>query len=157
MALRRKIEQCYPYAVAVASAPGWLYLFHWLGLSIQEAKDLFAIILNVAAIAAGFLGTAASILLTIGPTAVIKDLKQSGALVLLYRYVVSAVWHQFWLVSFSVTLLVVYPKLHCQRTLTVLAVAWGVSTMLAALSSFRIIQFFGKIITADKGSDSGAG
>jgi len=147
--LRRKIEQWHPYVIAVGSVPGWFYLFRWLNLSTQEAKDLFAIILNVAAIAAGFLGTAASILLTMGPTAVIKDLKQSGALVLLYRYVISAVRHQFWLVFFSVTLLVLYPRINSSRALTILAVGWGASTVLAGLSSLRIIQLFGKIITAE--------
>jgi hypothetical protein len=121
----------------------------WLNLSSQEAKDLFAVILNVSAIAAGFLGTAASILLTMGSTPVIKDLKQSGTLVLLYKYVVSAIWHQFWLVFFSVALLLLYPKLHSPRVLSVLAIVWGMSTILAASSSIRIIQIFGKIITAD--------
>ena len=149
MSVGRKIEHWYPYAVAVASAPVWFYLLRWLNLSTQEAKDLFAIILNVSAIAAGFLGTAASILLTMGSTPVIKDLKQSGTLVLLYKYVVSAIWHQFWLVLFSVTLLLLYPKLHGPRILTVLALAWGMSTVLAALSSIRIIHLFGKIITED--------
>ncbi|HEY6371835.1 MAG TPA: hypothetical protein VIX37_14740 [Candidatus Sulfotelmatobacter sp.] len=66
MSVRRNIEHWYPYAVALASAPAWFYLFRWLNLSGQEAKDLFTIILNVSAIAAGFLGTAASILLTMG-------------------------------------------------------------------------------------------
>ena len=149
MSVGRKIERWYPYAAAAASAPAWFYLFRWLNLSTQEAKELFAIILNVSAIAAGFLGTAASILLAMGSTPVIKDLKQSGTLLLLYKYVVSAIWHQFWLVFFCVTLLLLYPKLHSPRVLTVLAVAWGMSTSLAALSSIRIIQLFGTIITAD--------
>ncbi len=149
MSLGRKIEHWYPYAVAVASLPAWFYLFRWLNFTTQEAKELFAIILNVSAIAAGFLGTAASILLTMGTTPVIKDLKQSGTLLLLYKYVVSAIWHQFWLVLFSVTLLLLYPKLKSPRVLTALAVTWGASTVLAALSSIRIIQLFGNIITAD--------
>ena len=149
MSVGRRIEYWYPYAAALGSAPAWFCLFRWLNLSAQEAKDLFAIILNVSAIAAGFLGTAASILLTMGSTPVIKDLKQSGTLVLLYKYVVSAIWHQFWLVLFSVTLLLLYPKLHGPRVLTVLALAWGVSATLASLSSIRIIHLFGKIITED--------
>ena len=149
MSVGRKIEYWYPYAGALGSAPAWFYLFRWLNLSTQEAKDLFAIILNVSAIAAGFLGTAASILLTMGSTPVIKDLKQSGTLVLLYKYVVSAIWHQFWLVLFSVTLLLLYPKLHGPRVLTVLVLVWGVSATLASLSSIRIIHLFGKIITED--------
>lgn len=40
----------------------------WLNLSGKEAKDLFGAILNVSAIAAGFLGAAAPILLTMGAT-----------------------------------------------------------------------------------------
>jgi hypothetical protein len=145
----QKIERWYPYALSGASAPAWFYLFRWLNLSTQEAKDLFAIILNVSAIAAGFLGTAASILLTMGSTPVTKDLKQSGTLVLLYKYVVSAIWHQFWLVLFSVALLLLCPKIQGPWSLTVLASAWGISTVLAALSSIRIIHLFGKIVTAD--------
>jgi hypothetical protein len=146
---RRKIERWYPYGIAILSAPGWLYLFHWLNLTIQEAKDLFASVLNISAIAAGFLGTAASILLTMGATPVIKDLKQSGTLVLLYKYVLSAIWHQLWLVVFSVSLLVLFPKIQSPRILIALAVVWGSSSILAALSSVRIIHLFGKIITAD--------
>ena len=149
MSVRRNIERWYPYAAASASAPAWFYLFRWLNLSGQEAKDLFTIILNVSAIAAGFLGTAASILLTMGSTPIIKDLKQSGTLVLLYKYVVDAIWHQFWLVFLSVALLLLYPKLHSPRIITALAVVWGISTVLAALSSIRIIHLFGKIITTD--------
>lgn len=149
MSVGRKVEYYYPCAIAVASVPGWFYLFRWLNLSTQEAKDLFAVILNVSAIAAGFLGTAASILLTMGPTPVIKDLKQSGTLTLLYKYVVSAIWHQFWLVLYSVTLLLLYPKLRDSRALNALAVVWGTSAVLGALSSIRIIRLFGKIITAD--------
>jgi hypothetical protein len=145
----RKIEQSYPYALALFSAVGWFYLFRWLNLSTQEAKDLFTAILNVSAIAAGFLGTAASVLLAMGSTEVMKDLKQSGALVLLNSYIISAIRHQFWLILFSVSLLLLYPKIHSQHLLMALAVTWGVSVALAALSSFRIIQLFGKIITAD--------
>jgi len=147
--LLRKIERPYPYVLALVSIPGWYYLFRWLNLSTQEAKDLFAAILNVSAIAAGFLGTAASVLLAMGSVPVMKDLKQSGALVLLNTYIISAIRHQFWLVSFSVSLLLLYPKIHSPRLLTSLAVTWGVSLALAALSSFRIIHLFGKIITAD--------
>jgi hypothetical protein len=149
LSLGRKIEVSYPYAIAALSAPGWFYALRWLDLSTQEAKDLFSVILNVSAIAAGFLGTAASVLLTIGPAAVIRDLKESGSLGLLYQYVIAAIRHQFGLVLFSATLLVLYPKLHSPRILYCLAVTWGVFTVLAALSSFRIIQLFGKIITAE--------
>lgn len=149
MSVRRKLESFYPYAAAVASGPAWFYGFSWLNLTTQEAKDLFTVILNVSAIAAGFLGTAASILLTMGATPIIRDLKQSGALVLLYKYVISAIWHQFWLVLYSVSMLLIYPKLHYPFSLTLLAVAWGMSTVLAALSSIRIVHLFGKIITAD--------
>lgn len=149
MSIGRKIEHWFPYGLAVASAPAWFYLLGWLSLTTQEAKELFAIIVNVSAIAAGFLGTAASILLTMGSTPVIKDLRQSGALVLLYKYVIAAIWHQFWLVLLSVTLLLLYPKLHNPRIVMALAIVWGVSTVLAALSSIRIVQLFGRIITAD--------
>jgi hypothetical protein len=149
MSAQRKIEQWYPYAAAAVSAPAWFYLFRWLNLSTHEAKDLFSVVLNVSAIAAGFLGTAASILLTMGATPVIKDLKGAGTMRLLYRYVISAIWHQFWLVFLSVGLLMLYPKLSHPRLLTVLAVAWGISTSLAVLSNIRIIRLFGKIITAE--------
>jgi hypothetical protein len=149
MSVDRKIEQAYPYVLALVSAPGWICLFHWLNLSTQEAKDLFLAILNVSAIAAGFLGTAASVLLAMDSVAVMKDLKQSGALVLLNRYIISAIRHQFWLVLFSVSLLLLYPKIYSPHILMALAVAWGISAVLAASSSFRIIHLFGKIITAD--------
>lgn len=149
MSLGRKIERSYPYTLALVSAPGWFYLARWLNLSTQEAKDLFAAILNVSAIAAGFLGTAASVLLGMGSVAAMKDLKQSGALVLLNSYIISAIRHQFWLILFSVSLLLLYPKIHSPRLLMTLVVTWGVSAVLAALSSFRIVHLFGKIITAD--------
>jgi hypothetical protein len=149
VSLARKTERSYPYVLALVSAPGWFYLFRWLNLSTQEAKDLFAAILNVSAIAAGFLGTAASVLLGMNSVKVMKDLKQSGALVLLNSYIISAIRHQFWLVLFSVSLLLLYPKIHRPHLLMILAVTWGVSAVLAALSSFRIVQLFGKIITAD--------
>ena len=152
MSVERQIERSYPYAVAVASIVGWFYLFRWLNLNTQEAKDLFATILNVSAIAAGFLGTAASILLTMGTTPVIKDLKDSGTLSLLYRYVVSAVHHQFALVLLSVILLVLYPKLHYPRLLFWLAVFWGTAATLASMSSYRVIRLFGRVVTADASS-----
>jgi hypothetical protein len=149
MSAGRKIERSYPFALAVVSIPGWFYLFRWLNLSTQEAKDLFGAILNVSAIAAGFLGTAASILLTMGSAAVMKDLQQSGTLVLLNRYIISAIRHQFLLVLFSVSLLLLYPKIHGPHVLMSLAIAWGFLVALAALSSFRIIQLFGQVLTAE--------
>lgn len=149
MAAGQKIERAYPLALALVSIPGWFYLFRWLNLSSQEAKDLFGAILNVSAIAAGFLGTAASILLTMGAAAVMKDLEQSGALALLNRYIISAIRHQFLLILFSVSLLLLYPKIHGPYVLMILGVSWGFLVALAALSSFRIIQLFGRIITAD--------
>lgn len=149
MSVGRKIERSYPYALALLSLPGWFYLFRWLNLSTQEAKDLFGAILNVAAIAAGFLGTAASILLAMGSAPVMKDLEQSGTLGLLNRYIISAIRHQFVLVLFSVSLLLLYPKIQSPRLLMNLAVAWGFFVSLAGLSGFRIIQIFGRIITAD--------
>jgi hypothetical protein len=145
----RHVERSYPYLGAAISIPGWIYLLRWLNLSNQEAKDLFSVILNVSAIAAGFLGTAASVLLTMGPAAVIKDLKDSGSLGLLYRYLIAAIRHQFCLVLLSVVLILLYPKVHCARVLGSLAVVWGISVTLAGLSSFRIIHLFGKIITTD--------
>ena len=149
MAAGRKIERSYPYVLAVISLPAWINLFRWLNLTTQEAKDLFGAILNVSAIAAGFLGTAATILLTMGSTPVMRDLEQSDSLTLLNRYIISAIRHQFSLVLYSVTLLLLYPKLHGPRVLMILAVAWGVLVALAGLSSFRIIQLFGRIITSD--------
>jgi hypothetical protein len=130
MSMGRKMERSYPFALALLSIPGCICLFRWLNLTTQEAKDLFLAILNVSAIAAGFLGTAASVLLAMDSVAVMKDLKQSGTLVLLNRYIVSAIRHQFGLVLFSVSLLLLYPKIHSPRLLMFLAVAWGVLTVL---------------------------
>lgn len=150
MSWGRKVEKWYPYTVAALSALGWYYLFKWLNLTKQEAKELFITILNVSAIAAGFLGTAASILLTMNSgSSVIKDLQQSGSLKLLYSYVISAIRHQFWLVLFSVILLLIYPRLDSPKILNALGMAWGVSAVLAGISSVRIIQLFGRIVTAD--------
>ncbi len=149
MSVDRQLEYSYPYAIALVSIVGWFYLFGWLDLDTHEAKELFTTILNVSAIAAGFLGTAASILLTMSPTPVTKDLKDSGTLSLLYRYVVSAVEHQFGLVLLSVILIVLFPKLHHPRLLFWLAVFWGMAATLASMSSYRVIRLFGRIVTAD--------
>jgi hypothetical protein len=149
MSMGRRIERSYPFALALLSTPGWFCLFRWLNLTTQEAKDLFGAILNVSAIAAGFLGTAASILLTMGSTAVMRDFQQSGTLPLLNRYIVSAIRHQFAVVLFSVSMMLLYPKIQGPRMVISLAVAWGVLVALAALSSFRIIHLFGKIVTSD--------
>ena len=149
MSAARTRERLYPYALALVSVPAWFYVFRWLNLSKEQAKELFGAILNVSAIAGGFLGTAASILLTMGSAPVMKDLARSGGLTLLNRYILSAIWHQFLLVAVSVSLLLIYPKIAYPHVLLSLAVSWGTLVSLAALSSLRIIGLFGRIVTAD--------
>lgn len=89
MSLRLKIEQWGPLLSAAGGAGAWWYA----GLDIPNAysKELLGALLSAAAICAGFLTTALSILLPIGSTQTGRQLHEGGHMTGVHIYLRSAI------------------------------------------------------------------
>lgn len=86
----RNIEEWGPTIVAVAASVCW-YLFDKQIPSLF-AKELLAAIISAAAVGAGFLTTALSILMSLGSTAVGRQLKRRQRTKGLYNYLRSSIY-----------------------------------------------------------------
>jgi len=90
MPSRLQIERWGPLLLAVVGALAW-WLFDGQ-IAAYFAKELLAALLSAAAIAAGFLTTALSILLPLSSTEVGRRLRRSGYLPHLYEYLRRALY-----------------------------------------------------------------
>lgn len=95
-----QIERWGPIVFALVCGAGWW----WLGCSIPEtiAKELLAALLSGAAIGAGFLTTAMSVMLPLGATPIGRKLQRRGKLPTLFGYLRAAIYGCLLLVAASV-------------------------------------------------------
>lgn len=83
------VERYGPLALAVVAAIAWWYFD--MAVSAAIAKELIAALLAAASIAAGFLTTALSILLTLLDSAMMRQLRRSGYDAEVYEFIRSAI------------------------------------------------------------------
>ena len=85
-----QMERFGPQILAAALATAW----HLAGLSVpsDNAKELLSALISAAAISAGFLTTALSILLPMGSTETGRRMHAAGYMPLLHRYLRSAMF-----------------------------------------------------------------
>lgn len=89
MSLRLQIEQWGPLFVAVGGAAAWWYAD--LKIPNTYSKELLGALLSAAAICAGFLTTALSILMPIGSTETGRRMHCSGLMSAVHSYLRSAI------------------------------------------------------------------
>lgn len=95
-----QIERYTPAALGAACALAWW----WWGGRIPEsiAKELLGALLSAAAICAGFLTTALTVILPMGGTAIGKQIKRRGKMSHLHGYVRAAIYGALALVALCV-------------------------------------------------------
>lgn len=137
MSIRLKLEQWGPTFVAAGCASVW-----WsAGLSIpgDYSKELLGALLSAAAICAGFLTTALSILLPMGATETGRRMHESGYMPGLHRYLRSAILASLSLAGVCVALFFFLPKDD-----STIATEWStllvVGTVYSALAVVRIAE-----------------
>lgn len=97
---RLQVEAWAPLLLSVAAAGTWFFLDGHI--SHLFAKELLSAIISAAAVGAGFLTTALSILMTLGGTAIGRQVKRRGKLEQLYGYIRSAIYSCLLLVGICV-------------------------------------------------------
>lgn len=105
---RLQIESWSPLLLGVLAALVSYYL-DW-SISNEVAKELLSAIISAAAVGAGFLTTALSILMTMGGTAIGRQIKRRGKLTYLYRYIRSAIYSCLLLVAVCVAAFISFDK-----------------------------------------------
>lgn len=131
------VERFAPFALAVMAAGAWFCL----GGTVSEAhgSQLLSALLSAAAISAGFLATALSVLLPMGSTELGRRLHAKGLLVYVHRYLRSAIFGCMLLAALCVVLFFLLPRGQpgLGRGLSVLLV--GV-TVYAAAAWVRMVE-----------------
>ena len=106
--MRRNVERFAPIALAVMAAGAWFCMKGTV--SEAHSRELLSALLSAAAISAGFLATALSILLPIGSTELGRRLYFRGLLVYMHRYLRSAIFSCMWLAALCVVLFFQLPE-----------------------------------------------
>ena len=87
---RLLIERFGPLIMALAAAAAWYVIK--LEVPTDHTKELLSALISAAAISAGFLTTALSILLPMGATETGRKMHKAGYMPLLHRYLSSAIF-----------------------------------------------------------------
>lgn len=144
MSLHAQLERHGPLVAAAALGVAW-----WgLGgpLPVFVAKELLGALLMAAAIAAGFMTTALSILLPVGSTAIGRQLRRRGKLSALFGYARSAIYACLALALVSVVGFLFFdPNTGVRHGLAVVIVA---VSGYAALSLARMVEILLKVFSA---------
>lgn len=125
---------------------GFFYYFWGADhISDKKVETLFGVVISVAAIAVGFLGTAKSILFSIDRHPLIVGLKDAKQYPKLIGYMLTGIWTCLFVVFYSSCLLLVdfvaVPNLKAW-----LVSLWFFSSGYALLSNARIIYLFSSIL-----------
>jgi len=136
-------EKAYPWigAALVAAAAG-----KFLPASVipDDLKDVFSGLLNVSAIAVGFLATAKSILISMEGRRVIQQLRRSGFYNIAVGYMITAIRASFIVAVLALVGLVVRPKAHGLGAWFLLLCV-GLSAF-AGLASYRVIDVLTEVL-----------
>jgi hypothetical protein len=116
----------------------------------SSAANLLTAVMTISSIAAGFIGTSQSNLLSIRDTDLLKFLRESGTYERIIRYSMSGIYWAIGLAVVSGGLLLVDPKITAWWTICL----WGTWIFLMGTSGgacHRIIRLMGEILRSDLG------
>lgn len=148
MSSKRSIEGVYPYVLAVVAGA----VFYWVELRVRPvrvavAANFFGAISNVAAIAAGFLGTSLSVLYSIEDKPVVRDLKDADVWKLMMRYTMTALKWSLGLAAASAAGLFYADRLTV-RYFNMAFAGWSLLAFVTAFTCIRVVHLFSRILTA---------
>ncbi|GEL73195.1 hypothetical protein [Myxococcus virescens] len=135
-------EKVHPYVLGAAAPVAAYYLFKERPLPVLQ--PLFAMTLDLGAIAIGFLGTAKGILLSIDSSKVIQEMRALGSYERLTTYIINAVRCAFILAGSSFLGVLVdssIPKDDVQTRLMMFSAWIGIVTAVA-FSSYQVVDTF---------------
>jgi hypothetical protein len=153
--MSRRIENWYPTVGAVAVALFVVVYCRWQSgwIPPKATSDVLSAVINVSAIAVGFLAAAKSILFTIEHTRIIRLLKSANRLREVVRYMMRAINVSFALAGVSTAALLADADAHHWYT-SPLAVVWSFLLAASALTYYRVIRIFSIILEASDGKQT---
>lgn len=137
-------ERAYPYVLGVIVGVIYYYCRSRLPAA-RNPTDLLAALVNVSAIAVGFLATAQSVLLSIEGRTVMKRLKEQGYDKRLFGYLSTSISLGFVLAVVSALALIVDFDVPA-RWHQVAVAAWAALVVMSLMTWFRIARLFAKIL-----------
>jgi hypothetical protein len=117
-------------------------------MSMASFKELFSAVISVSSIAVGFLATSKSIMLSLDKRRVIRQLKDIGVYGTLLSYLMTAVNWSFATAIFTALALFVDTSRKVPDWYPNAFAVWIFVTITAALSCYRVIRIFYKILRA---------
>lgn len=146
---RKRIEAWWPHVVAgIAALVTFVLLLIYRDWKPPEAsKEVLAAVINVSAIAVGFLAASKSILLSMENGITARRLKALNQWHPLVRYLLDAAKVSFYLAAFSTILLVVDLKQDSWPRVCLITV-WAFLVVAATGLCYRVIHLFGITLTA---------
>lgn len=144
--MRAIVERSYPVVGSLIVTLGYLKFHDHFGFVSRPALgNLFTAVVNVSAIAVGFLATAQSILFSLENKRVTQFLKSAGAFNSLIDYMMEAIHISFALAGISAFALLIDLKTPRHWHIYGFA-AWLFFLCLAALDYYRIVSIFTRIL-----------
>ena len=142
----RTLEKFFPFLVGAIALALYVASRGRIPFSPPEAlRDLFAAIINVSAIAVGFLATAKSILVSLEDKPIVRMLKDAGYYSDLVRYLMTATQLCFGLAIASALLVLLDFKTAAFWNHFAFGV-WVFLTATAATACARVIRVFGRVL-----------
>ncbi len=138
------LERWWPHLLALL-ALGVVVAFPCLGAVARTIHDVFAAVINMAAIAIGFLATTKAILVSSSRSFTIRTLKATGKLHVLTGFMMTATWSLSVLAACTCALLFIDPD-HLPRWFTWAFRGWCVLAVFAGAAAARVIGLFGVIL-----------
>jgi hypothetical protein len=146
-------ERWSPIALGILSgAIGW-----WLDVTISHwiAKELLSALISAAAICAGFLTTALSIMMTLGGTAIGRQIKRRGKLSHLFAYLREAIYSSLCLCGVC---LLGFFQIADQVGMSVWASALVVGCFIySTFAMVRIVRILSRVIQAMSAPEDSSG
>ena len=142
-------ERWFPWIIgAVVLVLTWAALDrHWYYFSkTPKTTELFTAVVGVTAIAVGFLGTVASILLSLDGSRVIRNLKRLGFYKPLISYIIQATAVCLITSILSTTFILIDDISKITRSHLVELAIWNSLSAMSAATCIRVIYFFGVIL-----------
>ncbi len=138
------IEKCYPFITGVIAGLAYFLLKDHLNI-FGSIKELLGAVINICAIAVGFLATTKSIMLSLGQNRIIQQLKNTDKYYTLIQYIMSAINLSFLTALLSAGLLFIdFSKV--QQYTPYIFPPWIFITIWTVMACYRITRIFFKIL-----------
>ena len=149
--LGERWERWYPALGGLIAATTYFFAFRDVPLP-KASKEILGGVVNVSAIAVGFLATAQSIIVSLGGKRMVRMLRQSGHLSALGSYLTHAIASAFMLAVLSVAMLVLdldQPSNLNPLAISSIVAVWVMTATASVLACFRVLRLLADILPAE--------